>query len=55
VASEQKIRKAYVFFNNHPGGKAVANAVMLRTELGIQSGEPLPESLMTRFPEIAPS
>jgi uncharacterized protein YecE (DUF72 family) len=53
VAAEQKIRKAYVFFNNHPGAKAVANAVMLRSELGIPVAEPLPAALQANFPELA--
>jgi len=54
VASEQRIRKAYVFFNNHPGAKAVVNAVMLREELGIAANEPLPDSLLEKYPEIGP-
>lgn len=53
VAAEQQIRKAYVFFNNHPGGKAVANAVMLRAELGIPIVEPLPETFRQKFPRLA--
>ena len=48
----QAIEKAYVFFNNHPGGKAVVNAVMLREELGIPIAEPLPDSLVTAFPSV---
>jgi uncharacterized protein YecE (DUF72 family) len=55
AASEHKVRKAYVFFNNHPGAKAVVNAVMLQGELGIAPGAPLPESLLEKFPEIGPS
>jgi uncharacterized protein YecE (DUF72 family) len=52
VVAEQRIQKAYVFFNNHPGGKAVANAVMLRAELGVGVTEPLPESLTKAFPDL---
>lgn len=53
VADAEAIQKAYVFFNNHPGAKAVANAVMLRSELGLPPNESLPESLLTAFPIIA--
>jgi uncharacterized protein YecE (DUF72 family) len=52
LASEQPIQKAYIFYNNHPGGKAVANAVMLRSALGIGISEPLPDSLIRAFPVI---
>jgi len=52
VSMEQQIRKAYVFFNNHPGAKAVANALMLRSDLGIPLIEPIPETLQAKFPEL---
>jgi uncharacterized protein YecE (DUF72 family) len=52
AAAEQKIQKAYIFFNNHPGAKAVVNASMLNAELGLPT-EPLPESLVSKFPELA--
>jgi uncharacterized protein YecE (DUF72 family) len=52
VTEEKAIQKAYVFFNNHPGAKAVANAVMLREELDIPVKEELPETLITAFPEL---
>jgi uncharacterized protein YecE (DUF72 family) len=48
----EAIQKAYVFFNNHPGGKAVVNAAMLRDELGIPIHEQLPASLVTAFPSV---
>jgi uncharacterized protein YecE (DUF72 family) len=53
IADENAIEKAYVFFNNHPGAKAVANAVMMRTELDIPVTQELPETLLARFPGIA--
>jgi uncharacterized protein YecE (DUF72 family) len=53
AASEQQIQKAYAFFNNHPGAKAVVNAVMLRTELGVPIAEQLPDGLIAKFPQIA--
>ena len=53
AAREQAIQKAYVFFNNHPGAKAVVNAVMLRRELGIPVTEELPPTLTAIFPQIS--
>jgi uncharacterized protein YecE (DUF72 family) len=50
VAGEQAIEKAYVFFNNHPGAKAIVNAVMLRKELGVPVTEELPSTLKAMFP-----
>jgi len=52
VAKEKAIQKAYVFFNNHPNAKAVANAVMLRAELNVPVEADLPESLKEKFPEL---
>lgn len=31
-----RVRKAYVFFNNYPRGKAPVNAMMLKHRLGMQ-------------------
>jgi len=52
VAKEKAIQKAYVFFNNHPNAKAVANAVMLRAELDVPVEADLPESFKEKFPEL---
>ena len=52
VTQDKAIQKAYVFFNNHPGAKAIANAVMLRKELDIPVLEELPESLVKTFPML---
>jgi uncharacterized protein YecE (DUF72 family) len=52
VAQEKAIQKAYVFFNNHPNAKAVANAVMLRAQLDVPVEAELPESLKEKFPEL---
>jgi len=41
-----------VFFNNHPGAKAVANAVMMRAQLDIPVNTELPEKLVEVYPEI---
>lgn len=53
VVDEKAIQKAYVFFNNHPNAKAVANAVMMRAELDMPVEAELPERLMEAFPELS--
>lgn len=45
--------KAYVFFNNHARGQAVANALMLKLALGISDGAAPPEALLQAFPDLA--
>jgi uncharacterized protein YecE (DUF72 family) len=52
VAKEKAIEKAYIFFNNHPNAKAVANAVMLRRQLDVPVEEELPETLLKAFPDL---
>lgn len=44
--------KAYVFFNNHARGQAVANALMLKLALGLKDGAGPPESLVEAFPRL---
>ena len=52
IVENKNIQRAYVFFNNHPGAKAIANAVMMRAELGIPVKAELPERLLDAFPEL---
>jgi uncharacterized protein YecE (DUF72 family) len=52
VLEDKAIRRAYVFFNNHPGAKAVANAVMMRAQLDIPVKTELPEKLVQAYPEM---
>jgi uncharacterized protein YecE (DUF72 family) len=52
VAARNPMESAYVFFNNHPEAKAVANAVMLRVELDDPLDVELPESLTQKYPDI---
>ena len=52
VLENKAIQRAYIFFNNHPGAKAVANAVMMRAELDIPVKTELPEKLNETFPEL---
>jgi len=43
----------YVAYNNHFGGKAVANALEMKLLLGQEVREPIPEPLLLEFPELA--
>src|SRR5262252_1443055 len=52
VLENKEIQRAYVFFNNHPGAKAVANAVMMRAQLDIPVNLELPDSLVETFPAL---
>jgi uncharacterized protein YecE (DUF72 family) len=52
VLENKEIQRAYILFNNHPGAKAVANAVMMRAQLGVPVKSELPETLVERFPEV---
>ena len=52
VLDNKAIQRAYVFFNNHPGAKAVANAVMMRAQLDIPVKPELPKSLVEKYPQM---
>jgi uncharacterized protein YecE (DUF72 family) len=52
VVDSKAVQRAYVFFNNHPGAKSVANAVMLRAQLDIPVEIALPETLLQRYPNL---
>ena len=52
ILEDKNIQRAYIFFNNHPGAKAVANAVMMRAELDIPVKADLPEKLINTYPEL---
>ncbi len=45
-----RVKKAYLFFNNHFSAQGVANAVQLRRQLGDEVPTPLPPPLVERFP-----
>jgi uncharacterized protein YecE (DUF72 family) len=47
------VRKAYVYLNNHFAAKSVANAIILKHQLGQRVPENLPEPLLQRYPEVA--
>ena len=52
VLENKDIQRGYVFFNNHPGAKAVANAIMMRAQLEIPVKTELPQPLVERYPEL---
>jgi uncharacterized protein YecE (DUF72 family) len=52
IVESKDIQRAYVFFNNHPGAKAIANAVMMRAQLGIPVPSELPETMMETYGEV---
>ena len=52
ILEDKNIQRAYIFFNNHPGAKAVANAVMMRAQLDIPVKAELPEKLIDTYPQL---
>jgi uncharacterized protein YecE (DUF72 family) len=46
------VRKMYLYTNNHFGGKAVANAIMLKERLGLPVEGSYPAAFVERFPEL---
>jgi uncharacterized protein YecE (DUF72 family) len=48
------VKKMYLYTNNHFEGKAVANAIMLRSRLGLPTEGTYPESFVQRYPELKP-
>jgi uncharacterized protein YecE (DUF72 family) len=52
ILENKNIQRAYVFFNNHPGAKAVANAVMMRAMLDIPVTTELPDRMVETYPEV---
>ena len=53
VLGNKAIQRAYIFFNNHPSAKAVANAVMMRAQLDIPVTTQLPERFVQTYPELS--
>jgi uncharacterized protein YecE (DUF72 family) len=52
ILEDKNVQRAYVFFNNHPGAKAIANAVMMRAMLDIPVTTELPEKMAETYPEV---
>ncbi len=47
------VKKMYLYTNNHFAGKAVANALMLRHRLGLETAADYPSAFVERYPETA--
>ncbi len=54
IVENKDIQRAYIFFNNHPGAKAVANAVMMRAQLDIPVSQDLPQRFIELYPQAGP-
>lgn len=52
-ALARKTRTTFLFFNNHPRGKAAANATMMKHYLGLPVGK-VPRPLAEHFPALKP-
>ena len=46
------MRKLYLYMNNHFEAKAVANAVMLKQQLGEPITGAYPDTFLERFPDL---
>ena len=53
-AAKELVKKSYLYTNNHFSSKSVVNAVMLKAQLGQPIEGEYPESLVEKYPEIAP-
>jgi uncharacterized protein YecE (DUF72 family) len=51
-AARHIVRKAYLYTNNHFSAKAVANAAMIKAQLGEPVTGDYPESFVERYPEV---
>ena len=51
-AASRQVRKAYLYANNHFSAKAVANAAMLKKQLGQPIEGEYPEPFIARYPEL---
>jgi uncharacterized protein YecE (DUF72 family) len=52
-AARRLVRKMYLYMNNHYSAKAVANAAMLRNQLGLPAPGEYPAEFVERYPEVA--
>jgi uncharacterized protein YecE (DUF72 family) len=51
-AATQRVRKAYLYANNHFSAKSVANAAILKHQLGQPLPGEYPEEFVERFPDL---
>ena len=52
-AASRIVKKLYLYMNNHFAAKAVANAVVLRHQLGLPAKGAFASSFVERYPEVA--
>jgi uncharacterized protein YecE (DUF72 family) len=52
-AARQLVKKAYLYTNNHYSAKSVANAAMIKQQLGEPVPGEYPQAFLERYPELA--
>jgi uncharacterized protein YecE (DUF72 family) len=52
TAARRVVRKLYLYMNNHFEAKSVANAIMLKAQLGLEVAGRYSPALVDRFPEL---
>lgn len=52
-AARRLVKKLYLYLNNHFAAKAVANAAMLKHQLGVPLSGEYPAAFLDRYPELA--
>jgi uncharacterized protein YecE (DUF72 family) len=52
-AASHLVRKVYLYANNHYSSKAVANAAMIKAQLGEPLDGEYPEEFIARYPELS--
>jgi uncharacterized protein YecE (DUF72 family) len=50
--ASRKVRKAYLYTNNHFSAKSVANAAILKHKIGLPVPGEYPEEMVERYPEL---
>mgnify|MGYP002784462222 CR=1 FL=1 len=53
AASAEIVKKAYLYTNNHFSAQSVANAAMIRHQVGQPNDAGYPDAFIERFPELA--
>jgi uncharacterized protein YecE (DUF72 family) len=53
VTARKEVKKIYAYMNNHFEAKAVANAVTLKQQLGLDTPGDYPPEFVARYPELA--
>jgi uncharacterized protein YecE (DUF72 family) len=52
-AARALVKKTYLYMNNHYSAKSIANAAMIKKQLGEPLEGEYPEEFVTRYPELA--